>query len=118
MPDREDRGTTDDPAWGEGDLTGGNDSGTAGGEDRGDQPTGPDRTARVAQADNVSVAGTRSQDPTMQPPQENRGAGRGYYPAENPTANQDTLGIPGAFGDPHNDEGGTPAGDQVTEEGE
>ena len=64
MPDKEDRGTTDDPAWGEGDLTGGNDSGTAVNDaDKGEEPTGPDRTARVAQADNVSVAGTRSPDP-------------------------------------------------------
>jgi hypothetical protein len=72
MPDKEDRGTTEDPKWGDGDYTGGNDSGTAGGGAKGDKPQGPDKTSRMLRAEHSSVAGAPGPDPSMTPPRVER----------------------------------------------
>jgi hypothetical protein len=68
----EDRGTTDDPAWQDDDLTGGNDSGTSRTEpDDIDKADGPDRTARILQSDGGSAAGAPGPDPSLTPPRTN-----------------------------------------------
>jgi hypothetical protein len=73
LPDKaiansEDRGTADDPAWGVGDYTGGNDSGTSHIRPGSlDKAQGPDRTA-----DLLNLESTRDlldqPDPSMRPP--------------------------------------------------
>jgi hypothetical protein len=68
VPKKDDRGTTEDPKWGDGDYTGGNDSGTAGGKDEGDEPQGPDMTARILRAEHSSSAGAPGPDPSVAPP--------------------------------------------------
>lgn len=64
----EDRGSGDDPAWGVGDYTGGNDSGTADVKPGSlDQPSGPDRTAELLQQDSTRDL-LNQPDPTTRPP--------------------------------------------------
>jgi hypothetical protein len=71
MPDQTDRGTTEDLEWPKGNLTGGNDSGTAGVDpDHLDKPQGPDRTARILNEEGGSVAGFPGSDPSVERPLE------------------------------------------------
>ncbi len=56
MADRDDRGTTMDPAWDAANLTGGNDSGTARvDKDNLDRADGPDLTARILEDQGTSL---------------------------------------------------------------
>lgn len=75
LPDKviastQDRGTTDDPAWGAGDYTGGNDSGTSSlAPGSLDQPQGPDRTAELLQRESTRDL-LNQPDPSQRPPAE------------------------------------------------
>lgn len=64
MPDKTDRGTTADPAWGTKSLTGGNDSG-ASRIDRNklDEVQGPDLTAKLLEESGGSPAGNAADAP-------------------------------------------------------
>jgi hypothetical protein len=70
MADRTYRGTTEDPAWPKGDLTGGNDSGTVKRRDGEKDPHGADRTARILEEENGSAAGFPGPDPSVERPLE------------------------------------------------
>jgi hypothetical protein len=70
MADRTYRGTTEDRDWPAGDLTGGNDSGTAGKRSRLDQSQGPDRTAKILEKEGGSAAGFPGPDPSVERPLE------------------------------------------------
>jgi hypothetical protein len=80
LPDKviantEDRGTGDDPAWGAGDYTGGNDSGTSGIRPGSlDKPQGPDRTAELLQKETTRDL-LNQPDPSQRPPTGSRPAG-------------------------------------------
>jgi hypothetical protein len=72
MPDREDRGTTEDTKWIADDHTGGNDSGTSRIDpNRLDEPQGPDRTAEALNAIPTREL-LHQPDPSMRPPVVNR----------------------------------------------
>jgi hypothetical protein len=86
MPDQTDRGTTLDPEWPRGNLTGGNDSGTAGvAPDMLDQADGPDRTGEMLDDEGGSAAGFPGPDPTIDRPLEEP-ARRVAHDAEAPPA--------------------------------
>jgi hypothetical protein len=71
MPDQTDRGTTEDLEWPKGNLTGGNDSGTAGVDpDKLDEPQGPDRTAQILDEEGGSAGAFPGSDPSMERPLE------------------------------------------------
>lgn len=72
LPDKaiantEDRGTSDDPLWGAGDYSGGNDSGTSSIQPGSlDKPQGPDRTAELWQQETTREL-LNQPDPTQRP---------------------------------------------------
>ena len=71
MPDKTDRGTTLDRDWPSGNLTGGNDSGTARvNRKKLDEAQGPDRTAQILSEEGGSPAGFPGPDPTIERPLE------------------------------------------------
>ena len=68
MPEKEDRGTSNDPAWPQTDLTGGSDSGTSNIQPGTlDKPLGPDRTARLLETESTREL-LNQPDPSVRPP--------------------------------------------------